>query len=69
MVLRAVAAAGHLAASQPQPAVLEATVDGLFALSTTKMEEVQFAVGEALCFAFGGRLSVPVGSIRCLFST
>ena len=29
-------------------------LQALFALSATKVEEVQFAVGEALCHVFGG---------------
>lgn len=59
MVLRAVAAVGHLAASQADDATLTAATDGLFALSGSKAEEVQFAVGEALCFVFGGASRVP----------
>lgn len=45
---------GHLAAVQSDAATLTAATDGLFALSTHKTEQVQFAVGEALSFIFGG---------------
>lgn len=45
---------GHIASSAANAAPLSAIVDGVFSLSTHKAEEVQFAVGEALCFVFGG---------------
>ena len=54
VVVAAVAALGHLASSAPSAAQLSAVIDGLFGLSAHKAEEVQFAVGEALCFVFGG---------------
>lgn len=66
VVVRAVAAAGFLMASHPSrtditPVLLEV----LFKLSTSKAEEVQFAVGEAISFAFG---EVPVSMDRILLS-
>ncbi|GMH36012.1 hypothetical protein BSKO_03880 [Bryopsis sp. KO-2023] len=49
--------------------VTEKLVEGLLALRTSKSEEVQFAVGEAVSFAFGG---VPVTTdtiLRCNFTS
>lgn len=54
VVVAAVTALGHLASSAPNAAQLSAVTDGLFGLAAHKAEEVQFAVGEALCFVFGG---------------
>jgi len=65
VVLRAVATLGHLASHQTDAATLQAASDGLLALSSNKNEEVQFAVGEALCFVFGG---VPVTADTILHS-
>ncbi len=62
-MLRAVAAVGHLASSAGSAEQLDAAVEGLFALSGNKTEEVQFAVGEALCFVFGGESRCP--SLAC----
>ncbi len=42
---------GHATSS----AVMAPAVDALLGLRTSKSEEVLFAAGEALCFAFGGR--------------
>jgi len=66
VVLRAVAAIGHLASTTEGAAQLDAAVEGLFTLSGNKAEEVQFAVGEALCFVFGGalrRVQLQAGSL------
>lgn len=52
---RAATAAGHLCSGQPVKAVLEPALEGLFALGFNKNEDVLFTVGEALCFAFGGK--------------
>ena len=57
---RAATAAGHLCAGQPVRAVMDPALEGLFALGFNKNEDVLFTVGEALCFAFGGRLFSPV---------
>ena len=51
---KAATALGYLAAGDRSPAVLEAVVKALLELSSKKGDELQFAVGEALCFAFGG---------------
>ena len=53
---KAATALGYLAAGDRSPAVLEAIVKALLELSSKKGDELQFAVGEALCFAFGGGL-------------
>ena len=53
---RAATAAGHLCAGQPVRAIMDPALEGLFALGFNKNEDVLFTVGEALCFAFGGRL-------------
>ena len=54
MVLKAATAVGHTCYGDPRPKTLDAAVEGLFEVATSKAEEVQFAVGEALCHIFGG---------------
>ena len=51
---RAARAAGHVIAGGCAPADADFLVDALFKLAGTKSEETRVAVGEALCFAFGG---------------
>ena len=51
---RAARAAGHVIAGGCAPADAAFLVDALFKLAGTKSEETRVAVGEALCFAFGG---------------
>ena len=55
---------GYLAAGDRSPALLEAVASALLGLSSKKGDELQFAVGEALCFAYGGVLP----EIICLVS-
>jgi hypothetical protein len=45
---------GYLAAGDRSAALLEAVATALLGLSSKKGDELQFAVGEALCFAYGG---------------
>lgn len=47
---------GYLAAGDRSPPLLEAVASALLGLSSKKGDELQFAVGEALCFAYGGVL-------------
>ena len=55
VVKRAAQALGYVCSGHPAaPGVLLPAVDALLALRTSKSEEVLFAAGEALCFAFGG---------------
>lgn len=54
VVARAVGAVGHLCMGDASPEMLDAAVGGLFEQNNHKAEEVQFAIGEALCFIFGG---------------
>ena len=51
---RAATALGHLAAGETSPVVLDAITSALMDLSANKADALQFAVGEALCFPFGG---------------
>ena len=51
---RAARAAGHVIAGGCAPTDADFLVDALFGLAGTKSEETRVAVGEALCFAFGG---------------
>ena len=51
---RAARAAGHVIAGGCAPTDADFLVDALFKLAGTKSEETRIAVGEALCFAFGG---------------
>ena len=51
---RAARAAGYVVAGGCSPSDANALIDALFKLSRSKSEETQLAVGEALCFAFGG---------------
>lgn len=53
-MIRSTHAAGYICAGACEAEVIHALVEGLLALSTNKTEEVQFAVGDALAFAFGG---------------
>ncbi|GAB4815511.1 hypothetical protein N2152v2_002557 [Parachlorella kessleri] len=64
VVKRAAQALGYICRGHPAaPAVLLPAVDALLALKASKSEEVLFAAGEALCFAFGG---VPVAATDIL---
>ena len=47
---------GYLAAGDRSPMVLEAVATALLGLASKKGDELQFSVGEALCFAYGGKL-------------
>ena len=60
---RAARAAGYVVAGGCEWVDAEALLGGLFALSKSKSEEVQLAVGEALSFAFG---NVGVSSAEIL---
>ena len=51
---RAARAAGYVIAGGCEWRDADALLDGLFRMSKRKNEETQLAVGEALCFAFGG---------------
>ena len=51
---RAARAAGYVVAGGCEWRDAEKLLDGLFKMSKRKNEETQLAVGEALCFAFGG---------------
>ena len=51
---RAARAAGYVIAGGCEWVDADALLKGLFALSKRKNEETQLAIGEALCFAFGG---------------
>ena len=51
---RAARAAGHVVAGGCEWRDADALLGGLFRMSGRKNEETQLAVGEALCFAFGG---------------
>jgi proteasome component ECM29 len=51
---RAARAAGYVIAGGCEWCDAEKLLDGLFRMSRRKSEETQLAVGEALCFAFGG---------------
>lgn len=58
------AAAEGAAAKAPgggSDGVLQPSVAALLALRTSKNEEVLFAVGEALCFCFGGARGLMEG--------
>lgn len=52
---RAASALGFMAAGDRSPVVLEAVAQALLGLSNKKGDEVQFSVGEALSFSFGGK--------------
>eukprot|EP00873_Tetraselmis_striata_P043262 jgi/Tetstr1/463526/TSEL_008405.t1 len=65
VVMQAARATGHLCAGSEEAALLEPAAEALLALATNKTEEVQFAVGDALAFAFGG---VCVGADEVLRS-
>jgi hypothetical protein len=55
VVKRAATALGYICwGGADSAAVLGPGVDALLGLRTNKSEEVLFAGGEALCFAFGG---------------
>ena len=58
VVQKAAIAAGHCCAGHPVKAVLDPALEALFALGFNKNEDVLFTVGEALCFAFGGTVSL-----------
>mgnify|MGYP007129542041 CR=1 FL=1 len=45
---------GHICHGGPEKILLEATLNVIFALSRTMVEEVLFSVGEAICFIWGG---------------
>jgi len=45
---------GYLAAGDRSPALLEAVASALLSLSSKKGDDLHFAVGEALCFAYAG---------------
>ena len=51
---RAASAAGFLCNGDPSSEVLSGVLESLVKTSTIKSEALHFAVGEALCFAFGG---------------
>lgn len=55
---RAASALGFLAAGDRSQAMLDAASQKLLQLSSKKGDELQFSVGEALCFAFQGGLSL-----------
>ncbi|KAK9850611.1 hypothetical protein WJX84_005115 [Apatococcus fuscideae] len=57
VIIQAATGVGYLAAGDPEASILQPAVDGLLSISSNKTESVLFAVGEALCFIFGG---VPV---------
>lgn len=52
--IRAAAAIGHIAAGETSLVALDAVFQALIKLSAKKGDELHFAVGEALCFAYGG---------------
>ena len=54
MAARAATAAGQLCLGDGEPALLAAVTDALFATSSSRVEAVHFATGEALCCVFGG---------------
>ncbi|GIL84022.1 hypothetical protein Vretifemale_12732, partial [Volvox reticuliferus] len=65
---RAAAAAGFLAGGWggewiPEADVSRRLIDGLFGTASTKSEELQFSVGEALAWAFGGLSSVTAAKV------
>lgn len=62
-------AIGHIASSAASASQLSEAVDGLFSLFTHNTEAVQFAVGEALCFVFGGTHIKSCKHIICKYST
>ena len=45
---------GHICHDGPEKILLVATLNVIFALSRTTVEEVLFSVGEAICFIWGG---------------
>lgn len=57
---RAASALGFIAHGDRSKALLESVAQALLKLSSKKGDELQFAVGEGLCFSFGGML------LRCL---
>ncbi len=52
---RAATAAGFLCNGDSSSDVLSGVLEAIIKTSTIKSEALHFAVGEALCFAFGGR--------------
>ena len=58
---RAASSLGFLAFGDRDAAILEATAQALLALSSKKGDELQFAVGEAFCFSFGGKCRYLTG--------
>lgn len=63
---RAASSLGFLAFGDRSAAILEAIAKALLNLSSKKGDELQFAVGEAFCFSFGGEcrlLDARVSSI------
>lgn len=59
---RAARAAGYVVAGGCEWVDAEKLLTGLFQLSKRKNEETQLAIGEALCFAFGG-ITPTVGTV------
>jgi hypothetical protein len=65
VVVKAATALGYVCAGDSTARNLDAALTAMFELSVVKKEEVQFAVGEALCFIFGGAAAAvrdPIGS-------
>ena len=62
VVQKAATAAGHICAGHAVKGNLDPALEGLFALGFNKNEDVLFTVGEALCFAFGGDLSLAAAA-------
>ncbi|MEW5319235.1 MAG: hypothetical protein WDW38_010400 [Sanguina aurantia] len=62
---RAVIAAGHMARGMPCKEVLTPILASLYKLCFNKAEDIQFAVGEALSYAFG---AVPI-TAHCILRT
>lgn len=75
MATRAAAAAGFICNGDTSAEMLKAVVEAITKTASIKSEALQFAVGEALCFVFGGRVSPrplylkigesPVCNIQC----
>ncbi|PSC71704.1 proteasome-associated ECM29-like protein [Micractinium conductrix] len=63
------AAASAPAPAAPADALLQPSVAALLALQSSKNEEVLFAVGEALCFCFGGLQVTPDDILHTPFAS
>lgn len=61
---KAATALGFLAGGETSMTIVEAIFKALISLSNKKGDELQFAVGEALCFAYGGTMPGPLPPIR-----